>query len=89
MSGKPWFSYKMGRIKSLMVKKAARQLLNENVFNEKFENNKKFLRNTMPSKPIRNKIAGYITRLMRMRAQKQQEEAAKQKALELKQSVTN
>ena len=61
----------MGRIKSLMVKKAAKQLLNETVFNGEFENNKKYLRNTMPSKPIRNKIAGYITRLMKAKAQKQ------------------
>ena len=71
----------MGRIKSLMVKKAARQLLNETVFNEEFNNNKKHLGNTMPSKPIRNKIAGYITRLMRAKAQKQQEEAAKQQII--------
>jgi ribosomal protein S17E len=63
----------MGRIKSLMVKKAARQLLNEPVFNAEFENNKKYLRNTMPSKPIRNKIAGYIARLNRMKAKKQAE----------------
>ena len=65
----------MGRIKSLMVKKAARQLLSENVFNTEFENNKKALKNTMPSKPIRNKIAGYITRLMRAKVQKQIEAA--------------
>ncbi len=61
----------MGRIKSMMVKRAAKQLLNESVFNTEFENNKKALKDTMPSKPIRNKIAGYITRLMRARAQKQ------------------
>jgi len=61
----------MGRIKSLMVKKAAKQLLNESVFNGEFENNKKYLRNTMPSKPIRNKIAGYIGRLMKAKAQKE------------------
>ena len=61
----------MGRIKSLMVKKAARQLLNERVFNTEFENNKKALKDTMPSKPIKNKIAGYITRLMKVKALKQ------------------
>ena len=67
-----------------MVKKAARQLLNESVFNTEFENNKKFLRNTMPSKPIKNKIAGYITRLAKMRAKKQQQEAAAKLALTAK-----
>ncbi|MBX4196391.1 30S ribosomal protein S17e [Candidatus Pacearchaeota archaeon] len=56
----------MGRIKLLMVKKAARQLLQgEHTFNTEFNHNKKLLRNTMPSKPIQNKVAGYISRLMR------------------------
>ncbi|PIN92880.1 30S ribosomal protein S17e [Candidatus Pacearchaeota archaeon CG10_big_fil_rev_8_21_14_0_10_31_24] len=59
----------MGRIKSLLVKKAAKQLLNTDVvFSEKFEKNKKILgNNTMPSKPLRNKIAGYISRLEKMK----------------------
>ncbi len=62
----------MGRIKSLMVKRAAKQLLEgENLFNDSFEQNKKILKNTMPSKPIRNKIAGYIARLVRMKKLKQ------------------
>jgi small subunit ribosomal protein S17e len=62
----------MGRIKSLMVKRAAKQLLEgENLFNDSFEQNKKILGNTMPSKPIRNKIAGYIARLVRMKKLKQ------------------
>lgn len=56
----------MGRIKSLMIKRAAEQLLeNEHDFNDNFEHNKKLLKNTMPSKPIRNKIAGYIARLLK------------------------
>jgi ribosomal protein S17E len=54
----------MGRIKSLMVKRAAKQLLDgENEFDGTFEKNKKLLGRTMPSKSIRNKIAGYIARL--------------------------
>jgi len=58
----------MGRIKSLMVKKAAKQLLEgENEFSESFEHNKKILGSTLPSKPIRNKVAGYIARLIRMK----------------------
>jgi ribosomal protein S17E len=56
----------MGRIKSIMVKRAARQLLEgEHDFNGSFEHNKKLLGNTMPSKPIRNKIAGYMARLLK------------------------
>ena len=53
-----------------MVKKAAKQLMNEGAFSGDFTNNKKVLKDTMPSKPIRNKIAGYISRLIKMRAQK-------------------
>ncbi len=58
----------MGRIKLLMVKRAAQQLLQDDLdFNEDFDHNKKMLGNTMPSKSIRNKIAGYISRLIRVR----------------------
>lgn len=36
-------------------------------FDETFNQNKKVLgKNTMPSKKMRNKIAGYIARLMKM-----------------------
>lgn len=77
----------MGRIKSLMVKKAARQLINEDVFNAEFENNKKALKNTMPSKSVKNKIAGYITRINRMKADKQAAESAAAARLEAKPAV--
>lgn len=78
----------MGRIKSLMVKKAARQLLDErtiDLFGEDFDANQKALRSTMPSKPLGNKIAGYITRLMKFKAEKQKAEELKRKELEAKQ----
>jgi ribosomal protein S17E len=54
----------MGRIKSTMVKRAASSLLKEeNIFNDSFEHNKNLLKGSMPSKSIRNKIAGYLARL--------------------------
>jgi len=57
----------MGRIKSKMIKRAAKQLIEKDKrFIDKFEDNKKVLAQSMPSKPIRNKIAGYIARLKRM-----------------------
>lgn len=57
----------MGRIKSTMIKRTTKKLLKEkNPFSEDFEQNKKLLGDTMPSKPIRNKVAGYLARLMRM-----------------------
>lgn len=56
----------MGRIKSKLVKRTGHNLLKEeNSFTDKFEENKKILKDTMPSKKIRNQIAGYITRIKR------------------------
>lgn len=57
----------MGRIKSTLVKKTAKILIQkQDHYTDNFEHNKKILGRNMPSKPIRNKIAGYITRLIRM-----------------------
>lgn len=54
----------MGRIKSKLVKRASHTLLKgKNAFTEKFEGNKTLLGNSMPSKKIRNQMAGYISRL--------------------------
>ena len=49
----------MGRIKSLMVKRAAKQILESKPesFSSEFNKNKKILGNNLPSKPIRNKVA--------------------------------
>ncbi len=64
----------MGRIKSALVKRTAKKMLKEeNVFTDKFDNNKKILSNTMPSKRIKNKIAGYLARLKRMQQSQEQE----------------
>ncbi len=57
----------MGRIKSTLVKRTAKKLIVGNdLFTESFEENKRLLGNTMPSKRIRNMIAGYITRLKKI-----------------------
>jgi len=55
----------MGRIKSALVKRAAKKLSKEekDIFSSNFEINKKILGREMPSKKVRNKIAGYIGRL--------------------------
>jgi ribosomal protein S17E len=55
----------MGRIKSKLIKNASKEMLaGKHSFNTSFEHNKKMLKDTMPSKSLRNKIAGYIARLM-------------------------
>ena len=55
----------MGGIKTAMIKRATRELLAQEdlKFSEDFNHNKKMLGHTMPSKKVRNKIAGYISRL--------------------------
>lgn len=57
----------MGRIKSKLIKRTGKQLVEQTPesFSEDFEQNKRALSNTMPSKRLRNKIAGHITRIKR------------------------
>ncbi|NPE26415.1 30S ribosomal protein S17e [Methanococcoides sp. SA1] len=57
----------MGRIKPKLVKRTSRQLIENSTesFGKTFEENKKSLGNTIPSKKMRNKIAGYIARIKR------------------------
>ncbi|PIN78005.1 30S ribosomal protein S17e [Candidatus Woesearchaeota archaeon CG10_big_fil_rev_8_21_14_0_10_34_12] len=57
----------MGRIKSTLIKRTAKNLIAEKseIFESGFDKNKKVLGNSMPSKRLRNKIAGYISRLKR------------------------
>jgi ribosomal protein S17E len=62
----------MGKIKSKMMRKTANTLTKEDLgFNKDFEKNKAILGKTMPSKRLRNRIAGLISRM------KVQEEKAK------------
>ncbi len=54
----------MGKIKSKLVKRSANEFIKQGVeFSEDFEKNKKTLGKTMPSKKIRNRMAGYLSRL--------------------------
>ena len=55
----------MGRIKSTLIKRSSRQLIENSPesFGKTFEENKKALGNILPSKKMRNKIAGYIARI--------------------------
>jgi len=55
----------MGRIKSTLIKRTSRQLLknSDESFGKTFEENKKTLGNTLTSKKMRNKIAGYVARI--------------------------
>ncbi len=62
----------MGKIKSKMMRKTSTALMKEDLkFSKDFDKNKGILGKEMPSKRLRNKIAGLISRM------KRQEEKAK------------
>lgn len=53
----------MGKIKSKSVKKTASILIKKGEFTDSFEENKKVLDNLLPSKKIRNQVAGLLAKL--------------------------
>lgn len=67
----------MGRIRTTYVKKKAKELFEkyEDRFKEDFEENKKILNEIIdvPSKKIRNKIAGAVTHLAKKGYQRKME----------------
>ena len=59
----------MGKIKTKLIKRTSNTLIKKGIeFSDEFERNKKILGKTMPSKKIRNQIAGYIARLKRQKS---------------------
>jgi ribosomal protein S17E len=64
----------MGKIKTRLVKRTAVNLSKRDIpFDSSFEINKKILGSTMPSKKIRNQIAGFIARMKRNEIKPKQE----------------
>jgi len=62
----------MGKIKSKLIRRTSGTLLKEDIgFSDNFENNKKILGMTMPSKKIRNQMAGLISKLKRQEKEKE------------------
>lgn len=54
----------MGKIKTKLIKRTAQELIKKGIkFSGSFEKNKKILGDTIPSKKIRNQVAGFITRI--------------------------
>lgn len=62
----------MGNIRTSFVKRIAKEMIetHEHKFTTDFEDNKKLVEDlsTVSSKHLRNKIAGYVTRLIRQRS---------------------
>lgn len=76
----------MGRIKSAMIKRTSKQLLEQNPeFADSFEKDKNALKGTaLPSKHIRNKIAGYIARLIKQKKEENIKKETKEEIQEIK-----
>lgn len=54
----------MGKIKSKLMRRSVHAFADEGVeFSKNFGENKKILKNTMPSKKMRNRIAGLMVRM--------------------------
>lgn len=67
------FSDTMGKIKSKTVRRTANVLLEKGIeFTDEFENNKKILGGSMPSKKMRNQLAGLLTRIKENEKKKEQ-----------------
>jgi len=66
----------MGKVRPRLVKRAAEQMVEKHPakFSEEFGNNKKSVSALLevPSKRVRNMIAGYATRLVKQDKRKQQ-----------------
>ena len=61
----------MGKIKSKVVKRTAEELVRRGInFTTDFQKNKEIIGNTMPSRKIRNQVAGYLVRKTRVEAEK-------------------
>ena len=62
----------MGKIKSKLIKRSANTLIKKGIkFTENFEKNKKILESTMPSKKLRNQIAGFLSKTKKQERQNQ------------------
>jgi ribosomal protein S17E len=63
----------MGKIKSKLIRRTAKELINkEPALDEDFNKNKKILKNTISSKKIRNQIAGLISKLKKQEKLKEE-----------------
>ena len=63
----------MGKTKSKPIRRSSYSLIKEGVeFEQNFEKNKKILGRTMPSKKLRNKMAGFLVQAKKQEKKKQE-----------------
>jgi len=62
----------MGKIKSKLIRRSANILIKKGIkFDEDFKENKKILGDTMPSKKLKNQMAGFLSKLKKQKKQNQ------------------
>lgn len=75
----------MGKVKPRYIKSIAQKLLEmyPDKFSDKFEDNKKAVAELadLRSKSVRNKVAGYITRLVKAKKAKEEKQVSAEAAL--------
>ena len=61
----------MGKIKSKTIKRASKELIEKGIeFTKDFKKNKKILGNNMPSKKLRNQLAGLLIKIEKRKDKK-------------------
>jgi len=56
----------MGKIKSKQIRRTSKEMMEQGIeFSEDFKRNKKILGKEMPSKKMRNQLAGFLVRFMK------------------------
>ncbi len=64
----------MGKTKSKSIRRTAKTLIEKGIdFEDNFEDNKKILGRNMPSKRVRNQMAGFLTRTTKQQKKKEAE----------------
>ena len=59
----------MGKIKSKQIRRTAKEIMEQGIeFSEDFEKNKRILGQEMPSKRMRNQLAGFLVRFSKNKA---------------------
>jgi len=62
----------MGKIKSKTIKRAAKIFIQKDIeFSDSFDRNKRILKMTMPSKKLRNQMAGFLSKIKKQEKQDQ------------------
>ena len=67
-------SLQMGKTKSKQIRRTAKEIMNQGIeFSENFEKNKKILGKEMPSKKMRNQLAGFLVRFMKSKKKEKEQ----------------